>query len=351
MEVFSEVLDDTVYVGFHKIDSKAQKSFQILVRPDVSEESLLNLSEQILLSCSGAVSRHLQSNSKDSTKDATKILSPYLESSNQHNANDRSGTTSLGSLPWLTIRAYLGVNMDLQRCSVLTVQPTPAAAGLGSSASVTAAASTGTMGRVKGHPGVGTPLSDIELAAAAVVQSPSSTTAATTTATTTSLFTSSANSAVRRQYLEFTEHIASQLHTAMREESLTIDYMHSVPAALTGPMQGIHSLGMSGLGGGGMGGGGGMSGNFPFTTNNNSGHFSGQNQQHQRTLDSIIDLGFIRDLQVATSQLLVSGQLSGILTDLFLTYSYLNAKCDLKCSYFFSFHNFMQEPPPTGTSR
>eukprot|EP01032_Pedospumella_encystans_P011752 gene11752-13644_t len=299
MNVFTEVVDDVTYVSYHKIDSKNHKTFQILVRPDVSEDSLLTLTQQILITSSGAVTRHVPvsglENPQDSAhrltqnlgndygratpsptsqhpKDALKtnstdkipekLLSPYLEAIN----STMAGT----SLPWHTIRVYLGVNMDLQRCLVLVVQPTPAAAGtntatLNLNGDVVTVMRSVIPGVFRGI-GVNTYSHAAHLASSD--QQPPTASAALTTAAPVYV------SPVRKTFLDFCQQLASELNTAMREESLTLDYMHSVPASMTGPVQGIQGMyGSSGPG-------------------------------RSRALDSFIDLSFIRDLHCATAQLM-----------------------------------------------
>ena len=301
MNVFTEVVDDVTYVSYHKIDSKNHKTFQILVRPDVSEDSLLTLTQQILITSSGAVTRHvpvsglensqdsahrltqnlgsdygratpsptnqppkdgLKTNSTDKTPE--KLLSPYLEAIN--------ATMAGTSLPWHTIRVYLGVNMDLQRCLVLVVQPTPAAAGtntatLNLNGDVVTVMRSVIPGVFRGI-GVNTYSHAAHLASSD--QHPPNPGAALTTTAPAYV------SPVRRTFLDFCQQLANELNTAMREESLTLDYMHSVPASMTGPVQGIQGMyGSSGPG-------------------------------RSRALDSLIDLSFIRDLHCATAQLMVS---------------------------------------------
>lgn len=296
MNVFSEAAEDVLYVGFHKLDSKAHKTYQILVRPDVSEDSLLTLAQQILITYSGAVSKHLPSSIDESVvvkaqdrstpsptnavgskqqdttqaKDSAgksgidKVLSPYLESIN-------TNTTGI-SLPWHVIRVYLGVNMDLQRCIVLCVQPTVAAAG----ANITSTASTVTA--------INSNIGTSNLGMFGGIAPNSFSNQGNSNTQTNNVHSTAAPSAAvhvtpaRKAYLEFCETLALELNTAMREESLTIDYMSSVPASLTGPMQGFSHMG--GDHSGGVGG--------------------------RRALDSLIDLNFIRDLHCATAQLMVS---------------------------------------------
>ena len=73
MNVFTEIADDVIFVGFHQIESKIHKTYQILVRPDVSEDSLLTLTQQILITYSGAVSKHSPPNSEEVRMDARKF--------------------------------------------------------------------------------------------------------------------------------------------------------------------------------------------------------------------------------------------------------------------------------------
>lgn len=300
MNVFTEVVDDVTYVSYHKIDSKNHKTFQILVRPDVSEDSLLTLTQQILITSSGAVTRHVpvsgletpseiaqrltnnlgndfgratpsptngpsKEGTKTSSADKTpeKLLSPYLEAIN--------ATMAGASLPWHTIRVYLGVNMDLQRCLVLVVQPTPAAAGTNSATlnpngDVVTVMRSVIPGVFRGI-GVNTYSHTAQLASFDQNQA----SLPTTTPTPAPAYVSP----IRKTFLEFCQQLASELNTAMREESLTIDYMHSVPASMTGPVQGM----------GGM--------------------YGSSNSGRSRALDSLIDLPFIRDLHCATAQLMV----------------------------------------------
>jgi len=301
MNVFTEVADDVTYVGYHKIESKIHKTYQILVRPDVSEDSLLSLAQQILITSSGAVTKHVPASGLESTHDHAhrhanmisgefnrpnpsptnshqntskeenkptkgqeKLLSPYLEANN---------TTSGSSVGWQTIRVYLGVNMDLQRCVVLCVQPAPAAAGVNTVSSKLG----GDVGVVQRSvmPGVFRGIGVNTYSHAAELSHTANPDNTTTTTTTPATTTSTAYIAPgRKAFLDYCEALAYELNTAMREESLTIDYMTSVPASMTGPMQGLHNGGFSGA--------------------------------SNRALDSLIDLAYIRDLQCATVQLMVS---------------------------------------------
>lgn len=289
MNVFAEVSEDVVYVGFHKLESRIHKTYQILVRPDVSEDSLLTLTQQILITYSGAVSKHLPATSIDEapnrsspsptnavgsrndnqqTKDTSKVgqekvLSPYLESINTNTAGI--------SLPWQVIRVYLGVNMDLQRCLVLYIQPTAAAAGVNPP---TNAAATSSQGNINNSVFGSIAPNSYSYSRSSDPSQANLTANPAITAPASAPYLSPA----RKSYLEFCETLALELNTAMREESLTIDYMSSVPASLTGPMQGFAFMG---------GDSGGTS---------------------RRSLDSLIDLNFIRDLHCATAQLMVSVQ-------------------------------------------
>ena len=300
MNVFTEIADDVFFVGFHQIESKIHKTYQILVRPDVSEDSLLTLTQQILITYSGAVSKHSPPNSGEVRMDARKFVSstdvgrssapsptnaisqvkekgertvaqdklysPYLESINP--------STSGTSLPWQVIRVYLGVNMDLQRCLVVCVQPSTAAAGINT---VSNNSSEAVVVTKSGMPGVflGIGTNTYSHAAQLAHNDPTEHASAPAPAAT-------YISPVRKTFLDFCQNLAFELNTAMREESLTVDYMQSVPASLTGPMQGLH--------------------NHVFSI-----HSSGP-ASATRALDSLIDLAFIRDLHCATAQLMVSGR-------------------------------------------
>jgi hypothetical protein len=309
--VFVEVTDDFTFVGNHKIESKSSKVYQILVRPDIAEDILLVLCEQVMLSYCGAVSLHgikppsLLGDTAVETSSLSNIISPFLESTK----GALSGAGGLNRL-WESIRVYLGVNMDLNRCIMLSVQPTTAAALVLSTAGTSADAAGSSTGRLVrgGHPGVGSyhpTTADLNAggigkdtgsasaagtnntvaaspAAGTVVASPFSFGAFHSGTTAAAAAVPVAVSSSRQAFLDFVDTIAQELHTALREESLTIDYMHSVPASMAGPVQGIHYGG----GIGGVGGGRIMTGS-------------------SSNLNSIIDLNFIRDLQAAAAQLMV----------------------------------------------
>jgi hypothetical protein len=306
MSVFTEVTDDVSYVGYHKIDSKVEQTYQILVRPDVTEECVLTLAQQILITYGGQVARHVQSledtgsiasakftSSKSSERSTPEGLlkehsrdakstsasdqdtqekpqSPYLESVN-------SSPVATASVPWQSMRIYLGVNMDLQRCILFAVKPMPSAAGNNSASSVTDARQSARAVTAGIFAGIG-------------VNTFSALNAVNSIEAVSGVGGTSASAAVpyistvRRSFLEFCDNVASELNTAMREESLTLDYMSSVPANMTGPMQGVRYSGYgAGLSGSGSGAG-------------------------SRAPDSVIDVPFVRDLHCATVQLMVRAQ-------------------------------------------
>ena len=181
--------------------------------------------------------------------------------------------------------------MDLQRCLVLSVSPQPSAIGSNNitTPSFTGQSTDASLSVRARNPGIFsgigvntfTALSDRE-DDISITNSSNTNTAPSQPTTAPSMFVSTA----RRSFLEVCENIATELNTAMREESLTIDYMHSVPASMTGPVQSLGFL-TGGSGGGGGAGRGGSSGSH-------------------RAPDGLIDIGFIRDLHCATVQLMVS---------------------------------------------
>jgi hypothetical protein len=305
MNVFTEVADEVTYVGYHKIDSKADKTYQILVRPDVKEECLLTLSQQILLTYGGQISRYLpdpidekeadrkgkasgsgrstpsptEHLAKDESKDAKlttavgaskegqeKLLSPYIEATN----SNASATT----IPWQSLRIYLGVNMDLQRCLVIAVKPHSSAVGNNTGPFPQHPATDARLSSRLASTGIFTGIGTNTFTA---LSAPTGYAASSATPSTTA--PAPVITPARRAFLDFCDNLASELNTAMREESLTLDYMHSVPAHMTGPVQGLHY--QFGAVGGALGGG------------------------NSRAPDSLIDLPFIRDLHCATVQLMV----------------------------------------------
>jgi hypothetical protein len=303
MNVFTEVADETTFVGYHKIDSKSDKTYQILVRPDVKEECLLTLSQQILLTYGGQISRHLpeaieekdgnqrgklggsgrstpsptEHLVKDESKDAKltaaagaskegqeRVLSPYIEAVNT--------TASATTIPWQSLRIYLGVNMDLQRCLVIVVKPHSSAVGSNSGPFQQQPSTDARLSSRLASTGIFT---GIGVNTFTALSSPTGYPTSATPSTATTVLTPA-----RKAFLDFCDNLASELNTAMREESLTLDYMHSVPAHMTGPVQGLHY--QFGAIGGAVGGG------------------------NSRAPDSLIDIPFIRDLHCATVQLMVS---------------------------------------------
>jgi hypothetical protein len=305
MNVFTEVVDEAFYVGYHKIDSKADKTYQILVRPDVKEECLLTLSQQILLTYGGQISRYLPDHidekegdrrgeangsgrstpsptgqlTKDGSKDAKlttasteeqeKILSPYIVATNSN--------ASAATIPWQSLRIYLGVNMDLQRCLVIAVKPHSSAVGSNSGPFQQPPATDARLSSRIASTGIFTGIGANTFTALSVPTGYGASSATPATAGPIPVLTPA-----RRAFLDFCDNLASELNTAMREESLTLDYMHSVPAHMTGPVQGLHY--QFGAVGGALGGG------------------------NSRAPDSLIDLPFIRDLHCATVQLMVSAR-------------------------------------------
>lgn len=313
-KVFTEVTDEVTYVGYHRIDSKDEKTYQILVRPDVTEDCLMTLAQQILITYGGQVTRYghvfetssagldpkavsrlgsgrstPEGSLKDSVKSGKsanvqegqtqkdpsqeKPQSPYLESVN-------NTSTAAISVPWQSMRVYLGVNMDLQRCLVLAVKPTAAAAGSNSTSSTSNTDARQTVRAASAGIFAGIGVNTFSALSASALGDASATgaTTAPATATTTTAYVSP----TRRSFLDFCENIATELNTAMREESLTLDYMSSVPANMTGPMQGLRYGGYGmGMAGSGMG-------------------------AASRAPDSVIDVPFVRDLHCATVQLMVS---------------------------------------------
>jgi hypothetical protein len=46
MQHMEHLTSDVTYIGFHKIDCK-HRTYQVLVRPDIAEETLLSLADQV----------------------------------------------------------------------------------------------------------------------------------------------------------------------------------------------------------------------------------------------------------------------------------------------------------------
>lgn len=105
--------NDFIFIGFNQVPTDNCRVYQILVRPDVSEELILAVSHQVLLSSSGVVCRKVQFEPLPS------IQSPILEAVPQSSASTAHSV-------WSTIRIYLGVNDHFQRSCVLCILPSTA---------------------------------------------------------------------------------------------------------------------------------------------------------------------------------------------------------------------------------
>ena len=117
--------------------------FQVLLRPDVSEDSILGLAEVFLLSMCGQTSRKAEftyteplgiANSNTSTENQNFYTCSILEWKMASNQNSSSSVSSNGSgsnvnAIWAVIRVLVGVNMDLQRCLLLYIEPHHSAKG------------------------------------------------------------------------------------------------------------------------------------------------------------------------------------------------------------------------------
>ncbi|RYG63078.1 hypothetical protein EON64_16660, partial [archaeon] len=89
--------------------------FSVALRPDVKEEALMSLFEQILLSLGGAVRRLLRDEKLESASEGAVLIGPLVlaTSSAEHGA-------------WATIRIHIGVDNSLERSAVVVVVPSSA---------------------------------------------------------------------------------------------------------------------------------------------------------------------------------------------------------------------------------
>ena len=315
MDIFTEIIDENTYINLHKIDSKNEKTYQILVRPDVTEDSLLTLCQQILITYGGYINRINAENPEGiqheimKTSKSLTTLPKQLDNSNNNNNNkgikmnisnatsttmiknsskesikeqedikDRNlisylestnNTTSSSTLPWQNIKIYVGVNMDLNRCIIVSIKPLSTATIPYSTTGTTTSNNIDAQ-LIKRNNNVGI-FDGIGINTYTTLLSTDTTTTATPTINLTT---------IQQAYLNFCENFITEINSALREECLTLDYMASVPVHLTGPVQ--------------------LSGTATYS--NISSHSSSGNKEPK----SLIDLGFIRDLHCATIQLMVS---------------------------------------------
>jgi hypothetical protein len=112
------------HIGLNKINVlRDHFAYEIFVRPDILEESFLSLCEQILLSSTGIVNKFGPVSDYDSHK---RVLDQNNDTSAPYYSfmlESTSAGDDLSTRSWSIIRLYLGVNVDLQRVLILHLIP------------------------------------------------------------------------------------------------------------------------------------------------------------------------------------------------------------------------------------